>query len=89
MASFHDYVRGRSDDLPEGYAEAGMRLYRHLVFLGIEQLLDAHFPALRGALGEDDWRSLLQAFIRESRWDSHFYGDVKDDFITFLKRQGE
>ena len=88
MSAFHDYVRGRSDTLPEGYAEPGMRLYRHLVYLGVGQMLDAHFPEVRAALGEEDWRALLQAFIRESRWDSPFYGDLKDDFVAFLQRQG-
>ncbi|MES2917404.1 MAG: DNA-binding domain-containing protein [Pseudomonadota bacterium] len=88
MSAFHDYVRGRSDALPTGYAEAGMRLYRHLVYLGVEQLLAAHFPEVQAALGEDDWRALLQAFIRESRWDSPFYGDMKDDFVVFLQCQG-
>ena len=88
MDGFHDYVRGRSEVLPEGYAEAGMRLYRHLVYLGVDQLLEASFPGVRATLGDDAWRALLQAFIRESRWESHFYGDVKDDFIAFLQRQG-
>ncbi len=87
MSAFHEYMRGRSDVLPAGYGEAGMRLYRHLVYLGVHQMLEAHFPEVRAALGEDDWRALLQAFIRESHWDSHFYGDMKDDFVIFLQRQ--
>ena len=40
---FFDYVRGASDVIPEGYAEAGLRAYRHLVFLGVSQLLAAHY----------------------------------------------
>lgn len=87
MSAFQDYVRGRSDALPAGYGEAGMRLYRHLVYLGVHQLLEVNFPDVREALGEDAWRALLQAFIRESRWDSHFYGDMKDEFVAFLQRQ--
>ena len=87
MSAFHDYVRGRSDALPAGFGEAGMRLYRHLVYLGVHQLLEVNFPDVREALGEDAWRALLQAFIRESRWDSHFYGDMKDEFVAFLQRQ--
>ncbi|HET8731307.1 MAG TPA: DNA-binding domain-containing protein [Moraxellaceae bacterium] len=89
MASFHDYVRGRTDDVPSGYTEAGMRLYRHLVYLGASQMLEAHFPEVQAALGEEGWRQLLQAFIRESKWDSPFYGDMKDEFLSFLARQME
>ena len=40
MAAFHDYVRGRTDELPPGYSEAGMRLYRHLVYLGASQTVE-------------------------------------------------
>ena len=87
MAAFHDYVRGRNDEVPEGYSEPGMRLYRHLVYLGASQLLEAHFPDVQAALGEAGWRHLLQTFIRESRWDSHYYGDLKDEFLSFLARQ--
>ena len=31
---FFDYVRGVTDAVPAGYAEQGMRAYRHLVFIG-------------------------------------------------------
>lgn len=88
MAAFHDYVRGRTEVIPAGYEEAGMRLYRHLVFLGACQLLEAQFPVVRDTLGEQAWCALLQAFIRESRWDSHYYGDLSHEFVAFLERQG-
>lgn len=87
MSAFHDYVRGISDTLPAGYDERGMRLYRHLVYLGAVQMLEAHFPQLPQALGAGQWQALVQAFIRESRWDSHFYGDMSDAFMVFLQQQ--
>ena len=48
--AFFDFVRGRSDVVPAGYAEAGMRAYRHLVWLGACQMVDASFPQLREQL---------------------------------------
>jgi hypothetical protein len=87
MSAFHDYVRGLSDTVPDGYAENGMRLYRHLVYLGASQLLEAHYPELHNTLGEDDWRTLIEAFIRSSRWESHYYGDLADEFLAFLEEQ--
>jgi len=87
MPAFHDYVRGLTEVVPEGYAEPGMRLYRHLVYLGASQLLEAEFPALRDTLNDADWRELIEAFVRTSRWDSHFYGDLQDEFLAFLERQ--
>mgnify|MGYP001312349849 CR=1 FL=1 len=87
MPAFHDYVRGRTEVIPDGYAENGMRLYRHLVYLGASQLLEAEFPALRDTLDEADWRALIETFVRDSRWDSHYYGDLKDEFLAFLEAQ--
>lgn len=85
-AAFYDYVRGRSNTIPPGYTEAGLRVYRYLVYLGVCQMIEAHHPHLREQLGEDSWRILIEAFIRESRWQSHFYEDLHDEFIQFLAR---
>lgn len=87
MSAFHDYVRGRTESIPPGYAEPGMRLYRHLVYLGAAQMLEAHFPDVKSALGDDVWEELLRVFVRDSRWQSHYYGDIKDEFILFLEQQ--
>lgn len=86
MSAFFDYVRGRSDTLPEGYDERGMRLYRHLVWLGASQTIEAHHPHLREQLGEEAWRGLIEAWVRESTWDSPFVNDLAEDFVAFLAR---
>lgn len=84
---FFNYVRGASDHLPSGYAENGMRAYRHLVFIGASQMVEAHFPELREQLGEESWRQLIAAFVRQSAWTSHFYGDLKNEFLAFIARE--
>lgn len=86
-AAFYDYVRGCSDEIPAGHTEAGMRAYRHLVYLGAAQMVEAHFPAVRQELGEDAWRTLIEGFVRQSRWSSNFYGDLKDEFLAYLARE--
>lgn len=86
-AAFYDFVRGRSDDVPAGYTAAGLRVYRHLVYLGASQMIEAHFPAVRAQLGDDAWRTLIEAFIRQSEWSSPYYGDLKDDFLAYLARE--
>jgi hypothetical protein len=85
-ADFHDYVRGRSEVVPEGYTEAGMRVYRHLVHLGASQMIEAHHPELRSALGDEAWHALIADFVRQSAWTSHFYGDLHDEFLAYLDR---
>ena len=84
--AFYDYVRGLNDDVPEGYSLAGMRVYRHLVYLGASQMVETHFPQVRQQLGDEHWRTLIEAFVRDSAWTSHYYGDLKDEFTAFLAR---
>lgn len=86
---FYLYIRGATEAIPAGYTEPGMRAYRHLVFLGASQMIEAHFPELRQRLGEAAWKALLQAFIRQSAWTSHYYGDMKDEFLAFLARESD
>lgn len=85
--AFYAYVRGGSETMPAGYNPAGLRAYRHLVFIGASQMIEAHFPALRSELGEADWHELIAAFVRQSAWTSPYYGDLKDEFIAFLARE--
>jgi hypothetical protein len=87
LKDFYRYIRGATDVVPPGYTEAGLRAYRHLVFLGASQMIEAHFPALREQMGESAWKELIQAFVRQSAWTSHYYGDLKDDFLAFLARE--
>jgi len=85
--AFYNYVRGRTQAVPEGYTLKGMRAYRHLVYLGASQMVEAHFPAVREQLGEAPWRALIEAFVRQSAWTSPYYGDLKDEFTAFLARE--
>lgn len=83
-ASFYDYVRGLSDDVPPGYELRGLRVYRYLVRLGASQMVEASFPRLREQLGEPAWDALIEDFVRHSQWTSHFYGDLEHEFQTYL-----
>ena len=85
-ADFYDYVRGVTETLPEGYAENGMRAYRHLVYLGASQMIAAQFPIVREQLDDTAWRTLIEAFVRQSAWTSPYYGDLKNEFQSFLAR---
>lgn len=85
-AAFYDYVRGRSEAIPQGHTAKGMRVYRHLVYLGASQMVEAHFPAVRSRLGEEAWRTLIEAFVRDSSWTSPYYGDLKNEFLAYLAR---
>lgn len=64
-----------------------MRAYRHLVWLGASQLIEAHHPDVRAALGDEGWRALIADFVRQSRWASPFLGDVHEDFLDYLACQ--
>ena len=83
---FWDYVRGLSNDVPAGFSQNGMDLYRHLTYLGAHQQLSLNFPEVYQQLGQDNWEKLMRDFIANSRWDSHFYADLKQDFLRYLQQ---
>lgn len=87
--AFYDYVRGRTDTVPQGYQENGMRVYRHLVYLGASQMVATCFPAVRTNLDEQDWRQMIEAFVRQSTWCSPYYGDLQHEFLAFLDRENQ
>ena len=87
MSAFYDYVRGVSDVVPEGYTAQGMAVYRYHVYLGASQMLAASYPELKAVLDEADWRTLMEDFIRQTHWSSHFYADLTDDFEAYLRAQ--
>jgi hypothetical protein len=83
-AAFFDYVRGRTDEVPDGYALRGLQVYRYLVRLGASQMVSASFPDLRAQLGESAWLELIEDFVKQSTWTSHFYGDLDHEFQKYL-----
>lgn len=84
MSEFFDYVRGITDIVPKGYTAHGMAVYRHHVYLGVSQQLEASYPALKSTLNEEAWAMLLRDFIAKSHWTSHFYSDLSENFKQYL-----
>lgn len=84
--AFYDYVRGVTDEVPAGYELAGMKVYRFLVYLGASQMIESCFPILKEQLSDENWRNLIEDFIRQSAWTSHFYGDLEHEFRLYLDR---
>lgn len=84
MSSFFDYVRGLTDVIPVGYSHQGMAVYRHHVYLAASQMIEVTYPELKAALSDDDWRILMQDFIAQTRWGSHFYAELTDNFESYL-----
>jgi len=35
-------------------------------------------------LSDEEWHFLLAAFIRDSAWDSNYYGDLATSFVDYL-----
>jgi len=50
------------------------------------QMVASHHPELPAQLGDEAWRALIEDFVRQSTWTSHFYGDLHDEFIAYLER---
>ena len=87
--AFFDYIRNLSDQVPEGYTQDGMNLYRYLVYLGASQMIASCFPELKQKLSDDDWDWLINRFIQQSAWTSNFYGDLENEFAHFIRAQAQ
>lgn len=82
--AFFDYVRGITDEVPSGHTKAGCDLYRHLVYIGVEQMLSDTHTNVKTGMGEGPWGQLIRLFITTTRWSSNYYGDLEDEFNRFL-----
>ncbi|ETD72126.1 hypothetical protein V757_06075 [Pelistega indica] len=51
VATFYDYVRGKTDEVPDGYSEKGLNVYRYLVFLGASQMIESCYPEIKKSFG--------------------------------------
>ena len=84
--AFYDYVRRRTDVVPEGYTLKGLEVYRYLVFLGASQMVEACFPQIKQALSSQAWETMIVDFVKQSNWSSNFYADLEDEFLAYLAR---
>lgn len=85
--AFYDYVRFKTEIVPDGYDFKGLTVYRRLVYLGVSEMVGDCFPSLKEALDEVDWEELMKDFISKSSWDSHFYGDLENEFRIYIERE--
>ena len=86
MQDFFDYVKGVSDTVPQGYTEKGLKVYRYLVYLGVEQMIENCFPQLKETLPEEDYKLLIESFIRDFTFTSPYYYNLEEDFKVYLQK---
>ncbi len=63
---------------------ARVQVYRDLVFNNLSLLLSGTFPVLVKILGEEDWRLLLRAFLRDHRARTPKFGEIAREFVGFI-----
>jgi hypothetical protein len=82
---FVDYLRNQIKNtvLPETLPQR-TRVYTRLLYSKIEASLHSCFPITRELLGPEQWRQLVQIFIREHRCQSPLYREIPDEFIDYL-----
>ena len=85
---FVDYLRHQTINkaLPETLPQR-TRVYTRLLYNKIEGSLRNCFPITRELLGPEQWRQLVQLFIREHRCQSPLYREIPDEFIDYLMNE--
>lgn len=69
---------------PAEMDSARVQVYRDLVFNNLSLLLSGTFPVLVKILGEEDWRLLLRAFLRDHRALTPKFGEIAREFVGFI-----
>ena len=83
----HTAVMAILNVTPDSFSDGGSYKNMDDIRRRVSQMIEAHLPAVREQLGDDAWRTLIEAFIRQSEWSSPYYGDLKDDFLAYLARE--
>ena len=63
---------------------ARAQVYRDLVFANLSSLISGTFPVLVNILGDDQWRALVRAFLRDYRAHTPKFGEIAEEFVEFL-----
>lgn len=81
---FVNYIRDPSPDKLTERLPQKAAIYARLLYSKFDGSLTACFPITRTFLGDESWRQLVRAFIREHRCQSPLYREIPDEFIGFL-----
>jgi hypothetical protein len=84
MQDFFAYVKHLSDENPYG---KGMDVYRFLVKWGVDDILQDAYSSIYEALGDEDWNTLITAFIQQSDWRSPYVQDIPEAFKQYILAQ--
>lgn len=86
QAQFVGYIRNPTpNNLPDGVARRGMRLYREIVFNNMEATLAACFPVCKRILGARRWPRTVRAFLAEHRCTTPLFHQIPEEFLRWLQ----
>lgn len=74
---------------PPGVEARRLRVYRELFFNAIESLLASGFPVIRETLGDNRWKSLVQAFYATHRSRTPLFPQVAGEFVDYLETRAD
>ena len=72
---------------PQGVEPRRLKIYQDLVYRNIEGFISNGFPVLRSLYEEQDWHSLVRAFIEGHRCQSPFFLEISQEFLQFLMQE--
>lgn len=85
--SFIDYIRDPQQPVPAGVPLARMQVYRELVFNNLMGFVSNGFPVLKSLYTDEQWQSLVQAFLSQHDCKSPIFIDIAGEFLDFLQFQ--
>jgi hypothetical protein len=72
---------------PEGVEQRRLDIYTGLVYRNIEGFISGGFPVLRSLYSDEDWHSLVRAFVEGHRCHTPYFLEISQEFIQFLMHE--
>ncbi len=79
------YLRDPANEpAPEGVEPRRLKIYQDLIYNNIEGFISSGFPVLRSLYDDQDWHSLVRAFIDGHRCHTPYFLEISQEFLRFL-----
>lgn len=81
---FTDWIRKRSDKLPDGVTHEKMGVYRQLLKANFHQILSQGFPLSKSILQNGDWDDLVDSFFSDHHCKTPYFSEISREFVDFI-----
>jgi uncharacterized protein len=89
LASLPAHIRDSKQSAPPHIEQRRLDVYRELFFSNLDGLFSSNFPVLKKILGETQWNSPIQDFLREHQANTPLFPEIAREMLRYLEARSE